>query len=132
MKTGSINNFPHTILMMIFVIDKDGRILLKANNEHLVTFKIDTVGEVNIRKMVCDELYMHDILIYPENLQHKGILNNEDKIVFIYTTSEFVANSPVPSLNYLWYTKEEIPFYRMSSFEKHVLTMILDGEKIGF
>jgi hypothetical protein len=132
MKTGSMNNFPHTTSMMIFVIDKDDRILLKTDNEHLVTFKIDTVGEVNIRKMVCDELYMHDILIYPENLQHKGILKNEDKMVFIYTTGEFATNNTLPSLNYLWYTKEEIPFYRMSGFEKHVLTMILDGEKIGF
>ena len=68
MQPESINNFLQRISMMVFVIDKDDRILLKTNNEHLVTFKIDTVGEVSIRKMVCDELYMHDILTYPENL----------------------------------------------------------------
>lgn len=116
---------------MVFVIDKDGRILLKADNEHWTTFKLDTTGDVIIRNMVCKELLSNDILVYSEDLEHQGILNNEGRNVFVYTVSNFATNSPVPLLDSLWYSKEEIPFDRMSSFEKYVLTMILDGEKIG-
>lgn len=131
MEPTPIDHFPWTTSMMVFVIDKDGRILLRANNEHWDTFKLDTTGDVIIRNMVCKELFSSDILAYPEDLKHQGILTNEGRTVFIYTISEFATNSPVPSLDSLWYSKEEIPFHRMSSFDKHVLTMILDGEKIG-
>ncbi len=125
------DHFPWTTSMMVFVIDKDGRVILKVNNEHWTTFKLDTTGDVIIRDMVCKELFSSDILTYPEDLKHQGILINEGRNIFIYTVSNFATNSPIPSLGSLWYSREEIPFHRMSSFEKHVLIMILDGEKIG-
>ena len=132
METTTVNYFPWTTSMMAFVIDKDNRVLLTAENELWGTYKMDSTGEVNIRKMVCDELYKYDILTSPEDLQHIGILNNEGRTVFIYIVNEFVTNSPTPSLNSLWYFKEEIPFHRLAGFEKHILSMILNGKKIGF
>ncbi len=132
MEPTQINHFPWTTSMMVFIIDKDGRILLKENDNRLNTFKLDTTGDVIIRNMVCKELLNSDILAYPEDLKHQGILNYNGRNFFVYTVNEFATNSPIPSLDSFWYSIEEIPFDRLDGFEKHILTMILDGEKIGF
>lgn len=126
------NHFPWNTSMMVFVIDKDGRILLKETNSRLNTYRFDTSGQVDIRKMVCDEMFLCDILTYPEYIKHEGIIENEGKTFFIYVVNIFETNSPVPSVNSSWYSKDNLPFSRLLDLEKHVLTMILDGEKIGF
>lgn len=122
--------------MMVFVIDKDSRILLKLNDNYWGTYKLDSTGldstgGVDIRKMVCNELYSHGILTYSENLQHRGIIDHEGRTFFIYTASEFETNSSPPSMGSFWCSKEEINSYKLHGFDKHILTMILDGEKIG-
>lgn len=132
-----INHFPWTTSMMVFVIDKAGRILLNTNNEgKWGTFRFNTTcdvdtGSVNIRQMVCDELYRCDILTSPECLKHQGILHNGGKVVFIYTAEEFATNDLTPSINSLWHQQDEILHHRLSDFERHVLIMICDRERIG-
>jgi hypothetical protein len=128
----ALAHFPWKTSMMVFVIDNEGRILLKLNDNLWGTYQLDSTGEVDIRKMVCNELYSHGILTYPESLQHRGILENEGRTFFIYTTNEFETNNSPPSTGSFWCSKEEVNSYKLHDFDKCVLTMILNGEKIGF
>lgn len=119
------------ISMMVFIIDKDERVLLKNTDRYWTTYAFDSTGEINIREMVCSELYKNGIYTEESYLQYQEVIDVANKSIFIYTLKEFATNSPFPSSNSFWHRINEINYLLLPSLEKRLIPRILKEKKVG-
>ncbi|MBC7981739.1 hypothetical protein H7X65_01530 [Candidatus Parcubacteria bacterium] len=116
---------------MIFLLDKDGRVLLNTENGNWGTFLFPTNGNVIIREMVCELLIEEGILTLNEYLEFSGIVDSGEKSIFVYSVKTFdLPESGLPQ-TYFWHSKNEIPYDRLRTVEEIIMPQIVSGIPIG-